>query len=172
LKKDIVERIPPMSLPKRQLGLNGPHVSAMGFGAMGLSVGYGLVGSDEERFELLDRAYELGETFWDTADIYGDNERLIGSWLQQHCDGDDDEADDDSRARRRADIFIGTKFGFWFDHRQKIGGIRSDPEYVKTACAKSLKRLGTDYIDIYYCHRVDTDTPIEKTIEAMVELKE
>ena len=161
-----------MSLPTRQLGLNGPHVTAMGFGAMGLSVGYGMVGSDEERLELLDHAYELGELFWDTADIYGDNERLIGSWLQQAGPGDDDEADDDLRAKRRGDIFLATKFGFWFDHRQKIGGVRSDPEHVKIACTKSLRRLGTDYIDLYFCHRVDTSTPIEKTIEAMVELKE
>lgn len=157
-----------MSLPTRKLGLNGPHVTSLGFGAMGLSVGYGLVGSDEERFELLDRAYELGERFWDTSDIYGDNERLIGSWLERAGPG----IDPHSPNTKRQEIFLATKFGFWFDSRQQTGGIRSDPEHVKVSCAKSLKRLKTDYIDIYYCHRADSTTPIEKTVEAMVELKE
>lgn len=157
-----------MSLPTRQLGLNGPHVVGLGFGAMGLSIGYGLVGSDEERLELLDRIYELGERFWDTADIYGDNERLIGSWFQKDGPGDDPH----SPSKKREEIFLATKFGFWFDSRQQIGGVRSDPEHIKAACAKSLRRLNTDYIDLYYCHRVDGTMPIEKTVEAMVELKE
>jgi aryl-alcohol dehydrogenase-like predicted oxidoreductase len=157
-----------MSLPTRKLGLNGPQVTALGFGAMGLSVGYGLVGSDEERLKLLDHAYELGERFWDTADIFGDNERLIGSWFQNPGSRDNPHF----HSKKREEVFLATKFGFWFDSRQQIGGIRSDPDHVKIACAKSLKRLGTDYIDLYYCQRVDSITPIEKTIEAMVELKE
>ncbi|KAK2763225.1 hypothetical protein FQN54_009861 [Arachnomyces sp. PD_36] len=161
-----------MSLPTRELGLNGPRVTSLGFGAMSLSVAYGLVGSDEERFKLLDRVYELGEKFWDTSDIYGDNERLIGKWFRRGGSDGDDEGDPDRQGKRRDDIFLATKFGFWFDNRQQVGGVRSDPEHVKVACAKSLRRMKTDYIDLYYCHRVDGTTPIEKTIEAMVELKE
>lgn len=157
-----------MSLPTRKLGLDGPRVTSLGFGTMCLSVGYGLVGSDEERLELLDRTYELGERFWDTADIYGDNERLIGSWFQRDGSGNDSH----SQSTKRDEIFLSTKFGFWFDSGQQIGGIRSDPEHIKIACAKSLRRLKTSYIDLYYCHRADSTTPIEKTIEAMVELKE
>ena len=70
-------------LPQRQLGKNGPMVTALGFGAMGLSAFYGKPESDEERFKILDRAYELGETNWDSADIYMDNEDLIGKWLKR-----------------------------------------------------------------------------------------
>lgn len=157
-----------MSLPTRKLGVDGPSVTSLGFGAMCLSVGYGLVGSDEERLELLDRNYELGERFWDTADIYGDNERLIGSWFQRAGPGNGPQ----SESTKRDEIFLATKFGFWFDPSQQIGGILSDPEHIKIACAKSLRRLKTDYIDLYYCHRADSTTPIEKTIDAMVELKE
>ena len=71
----------PATLPTRPLGRNGPPVTALGFGAMGLSAFYGSTASDEERFKVLDRAYELGETNWDSADIYGDNEDLIGKWF-------------------------------------------------------------------------------------------
>lgn len=76
-------------LPKRQLGRDGPMVTALGFGAMGLSAFYGKVDSDEERFKVLDRAYELGETFWDSADMYGDNEDLIGKWFKRTGKRDD-----------------------------------------------------------------------------------
>jgi len=76
-------------LSKRQLGRDGPLVTALGFGGMGLSVFYGKVDSDEERFKILDRAYELGETFWDSADMYGDNEDLIGKWFQRTGKRDD-----------------------------------------------------------------------------------
>ena len=143
-------------LPTRQLGKDGPHVTALGFGAMGLSAFYGKTESDEERFEVLDRVYELGETNWDSADIYGDNEELIGKWFR--------------RTGKRNDIFLASKFG---NHVKPDGtrDVKSDPEYVKEACDLSLKRLGIDCIDLYYCHRVDGKTPIEKTVEAMVELK-
>ncbi|KAL8849951.1 MAG: hypothetical protein Q9221_005057 [Calogaya cf. arnoldii] len=143
-------------LPTRQLGKNGPQVTALGFGAMGLSAFYGAPESDEERFKVLDRAYELGETNWDSADIYMDSEDLIGKWFK--------------RTGKRNDIFIATKFAY----RVKPDGsreLRSDPPYVREACRKSLSRLGIDCIDLYYCHRVDGKTPIEHTVQAMAELQ-
>ncbi|KAI4098888.1 MAG: hypothetical protein L6R37_006251 [Teloschistes peruensis] len=143
-------------LPTRQLGKNGPQVVALGFGAMGLSAAYGATEPDEERFKVLDRANSLGATFWDSADIYMDNEDLIGKWFQ--------------RTGKRSEIFLATKFA----NRITLEGkreLRSDPAYVKEACAKSLRRLGIDSIDLYYCHRVDNVTPIEHTVEAMAELK-
>ncbi len=71
------------SIPERQLGRNGPQVSAIGYGVMGLSVAYGTAGSDEERFKVLDRAIELGSTYFDSANIYGDNEDLLGKYLKK-----------------------------------------------------------------------------------------
>lgn len=140
----------------RQLGKNGAQVSALGFGAMGLSIGYGATESDEDRFKVLDRAYELGQTFWDSADVYADSEDLIGRWFK--------------RTGKRDEIFLATKFGAKLERDYTIT-INSKPEYVKEACAKSLKRLGVETIDLYYCHRVDGKTPVEKTVQAMAELK-
>ena len=135
--------------------IKGPHVTALGFGAMGLSAFYGTAEPDEERFAVLDKAYEMGERFWDSADVYMDNEDLIGKWF--------------ARTGKRDDIFVATKFAnAWKDG---VVTVRSDPEYVKEACEKSLKRLGVSSIDLYYCHRVDGKTPIEKTVEAMAQLK-
>lgn len=145
----------PPQLPIRQLGKNGPEVTALGFGAMGLSAFYGKPESDEERFKILDKAYELGEHFWDSADIYMDNEDLIGKWFQ--------------RTGKRDEIFLATKFANVMKDGQMIQ--RSDPEYVAEACEKSLKRLGIPTIDLYYCHRLDGTTPVEKTVEAMAQLK-
>jgi aryl-alcohol dehydrogenase-like predicted oxidoreductase len=148
----------PPQLQTRKLGKNGPEVVALGFGAMGLSSFYGAPASDEERFKVLDRAYELGQTNWDSADIYGDSEELIGKWF--------------ARTGKRDEIFLATKFA---NKLTPEGGIRmsvdSSPEYVKQAVEKSLKRLGIKTIDLYYCHRVDKKTPIEKTVQAMAELK-
>ena len=144
-------------LPTRPLGHNGPQVTALGFGAMGLSIAYGAPEADEQRMELLDRAYELGERFWDSADVYSDNEDLLGKWF--------------TRTGKRHDIFLATKFAV-VTKPDGSREVRSDPEYVKEACAKSLKRLGVDSIDLYYCHRVDQKTPIEKTVQAMKELKD
>jgi len=139
-------------LPTRKLGKNGPEVVALGLGTMGLSAFYGTADSDEERFKVLDRAYELGQTNWDSADIYQDSEDLLGKWFQ--------------RTGKRNEIFLATKFAYKPDYT-----IDSSPEYVKVACEKSLKRLGCETIDLYYCHRVDKKTPIEKTVQAMAELK-
>ncbi|KAL8731912.1 MAG: hypothetical protein Q9181_004135 [Wetmoreana brouardii] len=123
---------------------------------MGLSSAYGAVESTEARLKVLDRAYELGEWFWDSADAYADNEDLVGEWFK--------------RNEKRNDIFLATKFGLVVNEKGEIG-VRTDPVYVQEACEKSLKRLGIDCIDLYYCHRVDGKTPIEKTVEAMAELK-
>ncbi|KAI9642700.1 hypothetical protein NHQ30_008431 [Ciborinia camelliae] len=143
-------------LPTRKLGKYGPDVIAQGFGTMGLSAFYGSTESDEARFKVLDRAYELGQTNWDTADIYADSEDLLGKWFK--------------RTGKRDEIFLATKFA---NQMLKDGShsVDSSPEYVKVACAKSLHRLGIQTIDLYYCHRVDGKTPIEKTVEAMAELK-
>lgn len=142
----------PPQLPTRKLGKNGPQVTALGFGTMGLSAFYGAPESDEKRFKILDRAYELGQTNWDSADVYQDSEDLLGKWFE--------------RTGKRDEIFLATKFAHKADF-----SIDSSPEYVKQACDTSLKRLGTKWIDLYYCHRVDKKTPIEKTVQAMAELK-
>lgn len=143
-----------MSLPTRQLGRNGPQVTAMGFGLMGLSAFYGTTGGEEERLAFLDHLYASGERFWDTADMYGDSEDLLGRWFKKNPGA-------------RETIFLATKFAF----TQGGGGIRTDPTYVDEACARSLSRLGVDSIDLYYVHRVDGVTPIEDTMDALVGLK-
>ena len=145
-----------MTTPTRPLGRSGPLVSAIGLGAMSIGGGYGQQVTTEENFKLLDRAWEIGERFWDTADVYSDSEDTIGAWFK--------------KSGKRSDIFIATKFGLHYDANW-VQTERSDPEYVKLACDRSLKRLGIDTIDLFYCHRVDSKTPIEKTIEAMVDLK-
>jgi aryl-alcohol dehydrogenase-like predicted oxidoreductase len=122
---------------------------------VGLSVFYGAAKPDNERLALLDQAHVLGEHFWDSSDLYGDNEDLLGKWFKANAD-------------KRNDIFLATKFAV----RDNGTVIDSSPEHCKIACAQSLKRLGVDQIDLYYCHRVDQKTPIEKTVEAMKELKE
>ena len=139
------------------MGRNGPLVPILGFGAMGLSAFYGKIGEDSERLKILDRAYELGVRHWDTADMYGDNENLISTWFRKN-------------PHKREDIFLATKFGAIFSS-EGVMSIRSDPEYVRIACEKSLKMLGVDSIDLYYCHRVDEKTPIERTVQAMIELQ-
>lgn len=106
---------------------------------------------------MLDRAWELGCTNWDTADCYGDSEELVGKWFKLHPE-------------RRSDIFLATKFGLrphegWFK-------VDASPEYCREAFEKSMKRLGVDYVDLYYLHRPTEDVPIEKTVQAMKEFVE
>ncbi|KAI9829120.1 MAG: hypothetical protein M1832_000143 [Thelocarpon impressellum] len=146
----------PSELPLRHLGRDGPLIPVPGFGAMGLSAFYGAAEADEERFKVLDRAYELGQRHWDTADIYGDSEELIGKWFK--------------RTGKRADIFLATKFAVVFDG-QGGSSVNSSPEYVSQAIDRSLKKLGVPFVDLYYCHRLDRKTPIEKTVSAMAQLK-
>jgi len=124
---------------------------------MGLSAFYGKPDSDEVRFKVLDKAYELGCTNWDSADIYADSEELLGKWFK--------------RTGHRKDIFLATKFANKYNPNGGARSLDSSPEYCKEACQSSLKKLGTDYIDLFYCHLVDGKTPIEKTVQAMLELK-
>ncbi|CAF3756087.1 unnamed protein product [Rotaria sp. Silwood1] len=144
-------------IPERQLGKNGPKVPAIGYGAMGLSISYGTIGSDQERFKVLDRAIEFGSTYFDSADIYGDNEDLLGKYFKKYPE-------------QRKKVFLATKFGGVFFPDTKSYSIRGDAQYVYEACEKSLKRLGVDSIDLYYVHRIDKTVPIEETMEALKEL--
>jgi aryl-alcohol dehydrogenase-like predicted oxidoreductase len=140
---------------KRKLGQNGLEVSALGLGCMGMSEFYSGY-DDEESLRTLDRALEMGITFWDTADVYGlgRNEKLTGKALKS----------------RRNQVTLATKFGSVRSPEGKLLGVNGRPEYVKTSCEGSLRRLGVDCIDLYYLHRVDIDTPIEETIGAMAGL--
>ncbi|KAM7186063.1 NADP-dependent oxidoreductase domain containing protein [Rhypophila sp. PSN 637] len=142
----------------KPLGRNGPLVSRIGFGAMGLGYGRnGLPIPDEERFAVLDKAHELGCTFWDTSNIYGDAECLIGKWF--------------ARTGKRNDIFIATKFG-GIMYPDGSFTFRGDAAYVREACEASLERLKVDSIDLFYPHRLDGSTPVEDIIAEMVKLKE
>ncbi|TEY60583.1 hypothetical protein BOTCAL_0180g00180 [Botryotinia calthae] len=141
-------------LPTRALGRDGPQIPALGLGLMGLSTFYGKSGSDEERFEFLDRAYDLGCTHWDSAQMYGDNEVLLGKWF--------------TRTGKRSEIFLTTKFG---NHVTPEGGreIRNDAEYIRQSVAESFEKLQTDYIDLLYCHRFTGTIPVETIVTVMKE---
>ncbi len=122
---------------------------------MGMSDFYGF-SQEAQNLSVLDRAVEIGCTFWDTADMYGPfkNEILLSKALKG----------------RRAQVILATKFGVSRGEDGSWQGIKGSADYVKTSCDASLKRLGTDYIDLYYQHRVDPRTPIEETVGAMAEL--
>ncbi len=137
------------------LGKSGLMVSRMGLGCMGMSEFYG-PGDESESTRTIHRALELGINFLDTADVYGlgRNEELVGKALRD----------------RRHQAVLATKFG---NVRGKDGswlGVNGKPEYVRSCCEASLRRLGVDVIDLYYQHRVDPETPIEETVGAMAEL--
>src|SRR5690349_22873254 len=147
----------PKRMEARQLGRMGPLVSALGLGCMSLSGVYG-ESSDEEAVSLIRYALDHGVTLLDTADMYGwgQNEELVGRAI----------------AGRRDEVALATKFGNVRGPNGEFLGVRGDPEYVRSACEASLKRLGVETIDLYYQHRVDTTVPIEDTVGEMVRLKE
>ncbi|GAB7342181.1 hypothetical protein MBLNU457_g0435t1 [Dothideomycetes sp. NU457] len=145
------------SLPTARLGKDGPEVNRIGYGAMGLSAFYGEKKPDEQRMAMLDKLYQDGELFWDSADMYADSEDLLGKWFK-------------ANPGKREHIFLATKFANKVD-AQGNRSVDSSPEYCKQACARSLQRLGVDHIDLYYAHRLDGKTPVEKTTEALAELK-
>ncbi len=144
-------------MKKRVLGSQGLTVSAMGLGCMGMSEFYGL--ADEDRsIATIRRARELGIDFLDTADMYGQglNEELVGRAI----------------SGMRDDFIIATKFGVVRDEAGQFIGVSGSPDYVRSACEGSLKRLGIDTIDLYYQHRVDKEVPIEDTVGEMSRLVE
>lgn len=143
--------------PRRRLAQGRLEVSALGLGCMGMSEFYGP--SDEaESIATIHRALELGIDFLDTANIYGlgRNEELVGRALQG----------------RRREVALATKFGIVRSPEGQPMGVNGRPEYVRDQCERSLKRLRTDVIDLYYQHRVDPDVPIEETAGAMARLVE
>ncbi|WP_031160364.1 aldo/keto reductase [Streptosporangium roseum] len=134
-------------------------VSRIGLGTMGMSFGYTGAGTDDaESVRTIHRALELGVTFLDTAEIYGPyaNEELVGRALKG----------------RRDQVVVATKFGMISHAGGGPGHLDSSPANIRTAVEGSLKRLGTDHIDLYYQHRVDPNTPIEETVGALAELVE
>jgi len=143
-------------MTKRKLGRQGLEVSALGLGCLGMSQSYGTP-DDAESIATIGLALELGVTLFDTAEVYGPfhNEELLGRALRG----------------RRSGVAIATKFG-WRIEDGKVTGTDSRPEHVREVAETSLRRLGTDYIDLFYQHRVDPHVPIEDTVGAMARLVE
>ncbi|WP_194892771.1 aldo/keto reductase [Catenulispora pinisilvae] len=143
----------------RILGSDGPRVSALGLGCMGMSEFYSVTPESEaESISVLHRAIDdLGVTLLDTADMYGrgENEKLVGRALT---------------GGRRDKVVLATKFGIQRDPETDERDVRNDPEYIRTAVDASLGRLGVDHIDLYYMHRRNPDVPVEESVGAMAEL--
>ena len=148
-----------------QRSIAGIPVGELGLGCMGMSQSYG-PSDDNESLRVLDRAIELGCNFWDTADAYGagKNELLLGKALKKH----------------RSKVFLATKVGNVKDrtltsHQDQVQDnapwiVDGTPEYIRKSADLSLQRLGVEYVDLYYLHRVDPLTPIEESVGAMADL--
>jgi aryl-alcohol dehydrogenase-like predicted oxidoreductase len=142
-------------MKKRKLGKSNLEVSAIGLGCMGLTFGYGPATDTQEAIQLIRAAVERGVTFFDSAEAYGEaNETMLGNAL----------------APVRDQVVIATKFGFAFDEQGRQTGLSSDPEHIRRAVDGSLRRLGTDTIDLLYQHRVDPQVPIEEVAGTVKEL--
>lgn len=143
-------------MQKRKLGNHGPEVSAIGLGCMGMSFAYGPPGDEREMIAVIRAAFDLGVTFFDTAEVYGPytNEELLGKAL----------------APIREQVVIATKFGFNIGADGKYDGMDSRPEHIRAVAEASLKRLGIDAIDLFYQHRVDPNVPIEDVAGAVKDL--
>ena len=139
----------------RKLGALGPLVSGLGLGCMGMSEFYGAT-DEAESIKLIGEAIARGVTMLDTADMYGPfaNEVLIGKALQG----------------QRYSVILATKFGIVRDDQGGWHGVSGRPDYIKTACDASLRRLKVDHIDLYYQHRVDPSVPIEESVGTMADL--
>jgi aryl-alcohol dehydrogenase-like predicted oxidoreductase len=146
-------------MKQRRLGATGPVTSAIGLGCMGMSEFYGQT-DDADALRTLERALELGVTHFDSADTYGlgHNETLLGRFIAQ------------GGAARRQQAILATKFGIVRTAGQYERRIDNSPTYIREACDASLRRLGVDHIDLYYCHRRDAAVPIEEVVGAMGEL--
>lgn len=144
-------------MQQRKLGANGPQVSAIGLGCMGMSDFYSTAQDEKESIATLHRALELGVTLLDTADMYGPhtNELLLGKAIKG----------------KREQVFLATKFGIVRDPANpNTRGVCGKPDYIRRAVEGSLTRLGTDVIDLYYQHRIDPTVPIEETVGTLAEL--
>lgn len=137
----------------RKLGTQGLTVSELGLGCMGMSIFYG-GGNEANSIATIDRALDLGVTLLDTAEVYGTNEELVGKAISS----------------RRDEVVLATKFGIKYDPATNNLVMDASPKTVRQSCDRSLQRLGVDYIDLYYLHRVDPQVPIEDTVEAMADL--
>ncbi|KAL5521503.1 hypothetical protein ACEPAF_2251 [Sanghuangporus sanghuang] len=147
LKRTVKYEFVAMSVKIRKIA--GNEVFALGYGAMG--IGFNRDGeSDEQRFKVLDAAYDAGCKHWDTANVYGDSEELLGKWFK--------------RTGKRSEIFLASKFGF-----DPFPNIDGTPENAKKTLEEALKKLQTDYIDLYYLHRPDPKVPIEATVGTLAE---
>ena len=140
----------------RRLGRDGPEVSAIGLGCMGMAAFYGQPSDEGQAAAVIHRALDLGLNFFDTAEMYGPhtNEIQVGKAL----------------AGRRDQAFVATKFGIGYNADRTALKVDGSPANVRRAIEGSLKRLNMDHVDLYYLHRVDADTPIEETVGAMAEL--
>jgi len=143
-------------MQKRKLGTSGLEVSALGYGAMGLSSSYGPATDKQQAIAVIRAAFERGVTLFDTAQVYGPfaNEELVGEAV----------------APFRNQVAIATKFGFQFDANAKETGLNSRPEHIRQMTEGSLRRLGVEAIDLYYQHRVDPSVPIEDVAGAVKDL--